>query len=65
LTNQASASVTGVCLGGSAGTVTILSADTTDLDFNEAVYDVEIVDTTGEPFRLLEGVVSLDPETTD
>ena len=60
-----------IVLGGELGTVVITvsgSADSTkntyDLDFDVAYYDLKLVDTDGEPHRLLEGQVTLSRQVT-
>jgi hypothetical protein len=45
-------------------TVTIAADDTEDLDFDEAVYDLELEDVNGVVTRLLEGSVFLSDEVT-
>jgi hypothetical protein len=45
-------------------TFTIDTATTEGLDFTEGVYDLELVDPSGEATRLLEGVVTLNKEVT-
>lgn len=66
-----SAALGGIVLGGAAGTIAITvsgSADATpntyDLDFDSAVYDLKLVDATGETIRLLEGTVTLNRQVT-
>jgi hypothetical protein len=56
----------GIELGGTDGTVTLSmsAAGTAALDFTKAVYDLEIIPATGEPYRLLEGYVFLSREVT-
>jgi len=61
----------GIVLGGTAGTIAITvsgSADSTpntyDLDFDVAVYDLKLVDGSGETLRLLEGSVTLNRQVT-
>lgn len=61
----------GIVLGGDAGTIAITvsgSADSTpntyDLDFDVAVYDLKLVDGSGETLRLLEGSVTLNRQVT-
>jgi hypothetical protein len=53
-------------LGGSAGTVTldVPASITAALDFDVAVYDLELESGTGEVTRLLKGTVLLSPEVT-
>lgn len=53
-------------LGGSAGTitVTISSTTTSTMSFGDADYLLRIIDPTGKPRRLLQGVFSLSPGTT-
>lgn len=55
----------GITLGGAAGTITLLikSATTDAMDFNEADYDLDLIDASDEPTRLLKGTVSLSRET--
>lgn len=62
----------GITLGGAAGTIAISvsgSADadpnTYDLNFDTAVYDLKLVDATGETLRLLEGIVTLNRQVTN
>lgn len=61
----------GIVLGGAAGTIAITvsgSVDSTpntyDLDFDVAVYDLKLVDGSGETLRLLEGSVTLNRQVT-
>lgn len=63
------ANTSGIELGGVLGTITLAipSSISTGLNFDTARYDLEIVTGSGESEdvkRLLEGVVSLDQETT-
>lgn len=53
-------------LGGSLGTINLIitAADTKDLNFSEAVYDLELIDGNGKVTRLLQGAVTLSPEVT-
>lgn len=59
-------SASGITLGGSAGTIApLLSATATAaLDFDDAVYDLELVSGSGIVYRLLQGSVSLSKEVT-
>lgn len=56
----------GITLGGAAGTIDLLldAAATALLDFTNAVYDLELVDTAGVVTRLLSGAVTLSKEVT-
>lgn len=56
----------GITLGGSAGTVRLLitATQTALLTFNVAVYDLEIVSSSGVVTRLMKGSITLDPEVT-
>ena len=56
----------GIALGGTAGTITLsmTSAATAVLKFGRAVYDLEIVPSGAEPYRLLEGCLSLSTLAT-
>lgn len=53
-------------IDGPAGriTLTIPGADSTLWTWLEGVYDLELVDPSGEPTRLLRGPVHVDPEVT-
>jgi hypothetical protein len=53
-------------MGGAAGTVTfnIPAVDTAAMDFEEAVYDLEVESAGGHVTRLVEGSVYLSPEVT-
>lgn len=53
-------------LGGTSGGITIAfsNVETTPVDKNSGVYDLEIVSPTGSVKRLLEGGVTLKPEVT-
>lgn len=55
-----------IVLGGAAGTVTfnIPAVDTAAMDFEEAVYDLEVESAGGHVTRLVEGSVYLSPEVT-
>ena len=50
-----------ITLGGSAGTVTltISASDTASLTADDGVYDLEITDSGGNVFRILEGTYSI------
>ena len=56
----------GITLGGAAGTVTlyISGSDTAAFDFEVAVYDLELVDGSGDVQRWVYGDVSLSKEVT-
>lgn len=45
-------------------TLTLSSAATTALNFDKAVYDIEIVSMAGVVTRIMEGTVTLDKEVT-
>ena len=45
-------------------TFTIASSVTEGLDFIQGVYDLELVDPSNEPYRVLEGFVTLSKEVT-
>lgn len=53
-----------ITLGGSAGTISILikTVTTTTFTFSDAKYYLEMIDTTGEVSRLIQGSVSLNLE---
>jgi hypothetical protein len=55
----------GITLGGSAGTITIEipSSTTAGYDFNTASYFLKLTDSNGKPKRLLQGTITLNPET--
>jgi hypothetical protein len=56
----------GIVLGGTAGTIEIVIADTltSGKSWREGVYDLEIVLSNGDVRRLIEGTVSMEPEVT-
>lgn len=56
----------GILLGGTTGTVEIVinAAQTEGITWTEAVYDLEIVFSTGRVRRLLKGAVEVDLEVT-
>lgn len=56
----------GIVLGGAAGTVeiTISEEESAELDFDRAVYDLELIDPAGDVDRLLSGPVTLSLEVT-
>ena len=53
-------------MGGSAGTIDILIADSITADFitGDHVYDLEIESTNGTTTRLIEGRFNVTPEVT-
>ena len=55
-----------ITLGGAAGTITLYvdSMTTERLKIGTHVYDLELVNTTGEVTRLLEGKFTVTPEVT-
>lgn len=55
-----------IVLGGTAGTVTLLLSATVTAAITAGtyVYDLELVDTDGEPLRWVEGTVTVTPEVT-
>lgn len=57
----------GLTLGGVTGTITIniSHTDTTAMDFTEAKYDLELIDSNSKPDRLIEGRVTFSREVTD
>jgi hypothetical protein len=44
--------------------LSISATDTADLSFGRGVYDLEIVPTTGEPYKIIKGNVFLKREAT-
>lgn len=44
--------------------IVLTEADTTALIYNKYVYDVELLDASNKPLRLIEGVVTVTPEVT-
>lgn len=56
----------GLTLGGTAGTVTLVmtDAETKALNFDTAIYDIEISQSGQVIKRLLKGIVTLDHEVT-
>ncbi|CAN7453835.1 hypothetical protein LJR066_002859 [Acidovorax sp. LjRoot66] len=56
----------GITLGGTAGTIDLLSAEdeTSDMTWDGGVWDLEIVHPGGEVTRLAQGSVSVSPEVT-
>lgn len=54
----------GLVLSGSTITITMTAAATALLDFNRAVYDLELIPASNEPERYLQGTVTLDHEVT-
>ncbi|MCC6475110.1 MAG: hypothetical protein IT514_15355, partial [Burkholderiales bacterium] len=56
----------GISLGGANGTISLLAsaAATAALDFDTAVYDLEVIDGSGLVTRLLSGMVTLSKEVT-
>jgi len=56
----------GIVLGGSAGTVTVVfkDTDTVGVDWKSGVYDLELVNTSNQPMRFLEGTFELSKEVT-
>ncbi|MCK5307036.1 MAG: hypothetical protein KAJ73_00355 [Zetaproteobacteria bacterium] len=56
----------GIILGGDAGTIVlyISATGTKTLDWERAVYDLELEDTSGEVYRLLKGEVTVDLQVT-
>ena len=57
----------GITLGGVAGTIALLisDTDTTALDFDNGVHDLEIVSGSGIVTRIVEGNVVFSKEVTD
>ena len=55
-----------IILGGAAGTIAVVAAATAtdDITFRQGVYDLELVASTGEVTRLIEGAVTITPEVT-
>lgn len=56
----------GIVLGGAAGTITITASATATaaLTGQQAVYDIELINPSGEVDRLLMGAVEISPEVT-
>jgi hypothetical protein len=56
----------GIDLGGVAGTIdlSMTATATAALSFDKAVYDLEIVPPTGEPYKVIKGNVFLKREVT-
>ena len=56
----------GIAIDGPAGKISLYigAAQTAAMNFETAVYDLELVDSQGDVFRLLYGSVSLSPEVT-
>jgi hypothetical protein len=57
---------TGLVLGGAAGTIQLKIAPTASsaISIDKGVWDIELVDGTGNVTRLLEGSVTFKPEVT-
>lgn len=55
-----------ITLGGANGTVTMgMSANTTSsLTAGRYVYDVELIDTSGDVSRIFEGIITVTPQVT-
>jgi hypothetical protein len=55
-----------IALGGTAGTITLtIAADlTTAITVSSGVYDLELVNPSSEPTRLLKGTITFTPEVT-
>jgi hypothetical protein len=54
-----------ITLGGAAGTINLmLPPIVTQTLEGDCVYDLEIIDATGRVYRLLKGIVRVDPEVT-
>ena len=54
-----------IVLGGDQGTVTlVLTADVTETFDDEAVYDLELIDSDDRVYRLLRGKVRIELEVT-
>ena len=53
-------------LGGSAGTVTltISASDTSNLDIQDGVYDLELTDGNSNIYRILEGTFQVRPQVS-
>lgn len=58
--------VSGITLGGTAGTVSLYLSDedTAAFTWTSGVYDLELVSPLGEVFRLVGGTVTVSPEVT-
>lgn len=56
----------GITLGGTAGTISLLlsATDTAALTFEKGVYDLELVSGSGVVYRVLQGRVTVSPEVT-
>lgn len=52
-------------LSGDTVTVIITSATTTAMKFSQGMYDLELVDGSGEVDRRIEGIVALSTQVTD
>ena len=44
--------------------IILSEADTTNLTYSQYVYDLELVDASNKPLRLIEGTVTIKPEVT-
>jgi tRNA threonylcarbamoyladenosine modification (KEOPS) complex Pcc1 subunit len=55
-----------MALGGSAGTVTltISASDTSGLDIQDGVYDLELTDGSSNIYRILEGTFQVRPQVS-
>lgn len=62
LSTTANASGSVITLGGSTGAVTVnfKTAETSALDFDDAGYDLKLIDPSGEGIPFMTGVVSFD-----
>lgn len=56
----------GISLGATAGTVSLYlsSATTTAYTWTSGVYDLELISSSGEIFRLVGGTITVSPEVT-
>lgn len=55
-----------ITIDGPNGSITLLviPTDTTPLEVTRGVYDIEIIDPTGNVWRIMQGTVYFDPEVT-
>ncbi len=54
-----------ITLGGTTGVITLtLEASDTALITHDCVYDLEIINQIGKPFRVIQGNIKLNPEVT-
>ena len=55
-----------MALGGTAGTVTltITASDTSDLDVQDGVFDLELTDSSSNIYRIIEGTFQVRPQVS-